>query len=52
VRKILYVIFEYRDAAASLPEFNVMAVNKLFRLFDRLSIVGAFKLDRIYEMTI
>jgi hypothetical protein len=41
---LLRGMFEYRDFAGELPEFNVVAVNKLFRSFYRRIIVGAFKL--------
>jgi hypothetical protein len=44
-------VFKQSDFAVALPEFNIVAVNKLFRLFRRLGVVGAFNHDRIHEMT-
>jgi hypothetical protein len=44
-------VFKHGDFAVALPEFNIVAVNKLFRLFRRLGVVGAFNHDRIHEMT-
>jgi hypothetical protein len=38
--------------ASALPEFNVMAVNKPFRLFNGLGIVRAFQWHRVLEMAV
>ena len=44
--------FEHRDLAGELPEFNIVAVNKLLCSFHRLRIVSAFELKRLNKMTV
>jgi hypothetical protein len=57
-RQIVHLKLEFRrvlelgDLPIPLPEFNVVAVNKLFRSLHGLVIVGAFQWNRIKEVPI
>ena len=46
------LVVELGYLTGALPEFYIMAVNKLFRLFHSHGIVGALERNRAVEMAI
>jgi hypothetical protein len=45
-------VLERRYLAVELPEFNVMAVNKSFRLLDRGRIIAAHQIFEVGDMAV
>jgi hypothetical protein len=49
---LLWLVLELRYQAVELPEFDIMAISKSFRLLDRGRIIAAHQMFEVGDMAV